>query len=163
MKRIYLIGFMGSGKSTVGLKLAKHLNRTYIDTDTYIEQKYGKIADIFQREGEKAFRLYEIKALRETMDYQVISTGGGIVEREENYETMKNNGVIIYLHTSFNEINKRLEQDVDRPLWNKSMDDREKLYQKRIPLYKKFGDYIVNTDQQSIQKLVHDISTLMTI
>lgn len=152
---------MGSGKSTVGLELAKQLDQSYIDTDTYIEMKYGNIPDIFQQKGEETFRLYEIKTLKETTKYQIISTGGGIVEKQENYQTMKTNGVIIYLHTSFKEIVKRLGKDANRPLWNKSMKDKENLYKKRIPLYKEFSDYIVQTDQKTVQELVQEIIELI--
>lgn len=157
MKTIYLIGFMGSGKSTVGTELAKQLNITHIDTDDFIEDKHGSIPEIFKNNGEETFRSYEINALKETTNYKVVSTGGGIVEKKENYITMKNNGIIVYLHTSFNEISKRLGQDMNRPLWNKDLEEQQRLYNRRIPLYKECSDYVVSTDEKSIQQIVQKI------
>lgn len=157
MKTIYIIGFMGSGKSSVGHELAKSLNKSYIDTDDYVEEKHGKISEIFQEKGEKTFRLYEIDALKETSNFKVVSTGGGIVEKQENFKTMKKNGIIFYLHTSFEEIANRLGQDVNRPLWNKAVEDQVNLYNRRIPIYKEFSDYMIDTDQKSIQDVVNEI------
>src|SRR5690625_6657369 len=79
MKTIYLIGFMGSGKSTVGIALADKLEKTYVDTDQFIVDTHQQqIADIFQKFGENTFRNYETNALKEVSTYEVVSTGGGI-------------------------------------------------------------------------------------
>ena len=157
IQSIYLIGFMGSGKSTVGQALATKLNKTYIDTDQYIEEKYGSIPKIFRDKGEDVFRLYEMNALQETLHYQIISTGGGIVEKIENLHKMKENGIIFYLHTSFHEISKRLGQDKNRPLWNRALEENKKLYHRRIPKYEEFSDYKIITDGKTIQEIVHEI------
>lgn len=163
MNRLYLIGFMGSGKSTIGLALAKHLGKSYVDTDTYIEEKYGNIQEIFQKQGEDIFRLYEIEALKATAAYDIISTGGGIVEKRENIQTMKENGTIIYLHTSFQEISNRLEQDENRPLWHQASEEKQKLFKRRIPLYKECSDHIVVTDHKSIDEVVQEIVALLNV
>src|SRR5690625_4351172 len=93
MKTIYLIGFMGSGKSTVGIALADKLEKTYVDTDQFIVDTHQQqIADIFQEFGENTFRNYETNALKEVSTYEVVSTGGGIVEKNENLQTMQKNG-----------------------------------------------------------------------
>ncbi len=163
MQKIYLIGFMGSGKSTIGKALARKLGKSYVDTDTFIEEKYGSIPEIFKNEGEETFRLYEIEALKATTTYDVISTGGGIVEKEENIQTMKKHGMIIYLHTSFKEISERLELDENRPLWNQDHEEKQKLFERRIPLYKKCSDHIVSTDHKSIEEVVEEIIAFVNV
>lgn len=158
MKTIYLIGFMGSGKSTIAAELAKSLSTSYIDTDDYIENKHEvKIADIFNVSGEKVFRRYEILALKEVSSYDVVSTGGGIVENEENFNTMNDTGVIVYLKTSFEEISRRLENDTNRPLWDNNINEKITLYERRIPLYEKHADYVVVTDHKVVEDIVKEI------
>lgn len=158
MNTIYLIGFMGSGKSTVGLKLAEKTSKTFVDTDQFIvETHQQEIADIFKVYGESTFRNYEMSALRDLSTYGVVSTGGGIVEKCENLQTMKKNGLIIYLHTSFEEISNRLERDKTRPLWNNNIEDKLNLYNRRIPLYKKYADHIVHTDGKLVEEIIQDI------
>lgn len=158
MKTIYLIGFMGSGKSTIGLALAKRLTKTYVDTDQLIvETKKQEIAEIFQIDGESVFRDYEIKALKDGSTYDVVSTGGGIIEKSENIQTMQKNGLIIYLHASFKEISNRLERDQTRPLWNNNIEDKLNLYNRRIQLYKKYADRIIETDGKLVSEIVQEI------
>lgn len=158
MKTIYLIGFMGSGKSTIGLALANKLNKTYVDTDQYIIDTHEReIADIFQENGENTFRDYEIDALKSVSNYEVVSTGGGIVEKNENLQTMQKNGIIIYLHASFNEISNRLEKDQTRPLWKNNIEEKQNLYNRRIPLYKKFANHMIDTDRKSVEEIVQKI------
>ena len=100
--RIFLIGPMGSGKTTVGRRLASMLGKTFYDTDNEVEAKTGvNIAYIFDVEGEEGFRKREAAALLEKaqLDNIIISTGGGIIELKENREVLKN-GYVIYLKTS---------------------------------------------------------------
>jgi len=105
VKTIFLIGFMGSGKSTVGKSLSETYHLSFIDTDAYIEEAYDqKISEIFKVYGENVFRTYEQEAIERAVTYDVVSTGGGIVERETNIKTMKNNGKIVFLQTSFTHI-----------------------------------------------------------
>lgn len=158
MKKIYLIGFMGSGKSTIGSELSKKDSLTFVDTDQFIEEKYKtRIARIFEEDGEETFRNYEVETLKDLIDFDVIATGGGIIERKENKVTMEKNGVIIYLHTSFKEIDSRLKNDVDRPLWNNDMDNKMALYKRRIPLYKDFADHVIQTDDKTVEEIVREI------
>src|SRR5690625_1172113 len=162
MKTIYLIGFMGSGKSTIGQELSKKLSRSYIDTDNYIEKKHGKISRIFQKMGEEVFRTYETQAIKQTKSYEIISTGGGIIERKENLQEMNRNGIIIYLSTSFDEIYERLGHDENRPLWSNNLEEVKKLYDRRMPLYKIFSNYTVITDGKSIQENVQEIKKIIS-
>lgn len=163
MKTIFLIGFMGSGKSTVASELAKSTIKTYIDTDDYIEEVYQeKIVNIFKRHGEDVFRTYEIAALKEVGSYDVVSTGGGIVEKEENLHTMKENGIIIYLETSFEEITNRLKNDADRPLWDNEVTEKIKLYERRIPIYEQYADYVIETNNKTVNDIVKDINAILS-
>lgn len=162
MNTIYLIGFMGSGKSTIGYALAKRLSKTYIDTDELIEDTYQeKIADIFKVDGEDVFRNYEINALKKASYYDVVSTGGGIVEREENFKTMKDTGTVVYLDTSFAEISHRLINDTGRPLWNNHLEEKLNLFNRRVSIYKKFTDYTVKTDNRSIEEIINEIINIL--
>lgn len=159
MKKIFLIGFMGCGKSTISAYMKEHLHLSVIDTDHYIEKKYEmEIKDIFSTYGEKTFRDYETSSIDEVNDYEVISTGGGIVEREINIKKMKNLGTIVYLHTPFTEIVNRLKNDKTRPLWNNDLiEDMEKLYQRRSKMYEAYSDVIVDTHNRNANEIVEEI------
>jgi len=109
--RIYLIGYMGSGKTTIGAKLAKKLGFEFIDVDHFIENRQRKtISKIFSEKGEDAFRLVEHNALKEIALFEnvVISTGGGAPCFYDNMELMNKSGFTVYLKTSPEELTKRL-------------------------------------------------------
>ena len=120
MKRIVLMGFMGAGKSTVGKKLAESCECTFIDTDEWIEREQNrKISDIFEKDGEKAFRDMEtdlLKRLQNSEEEFILSIGGGMPVREENRELLRNLGTVVYLRTTKEEIIRRVSGDVNRPL-----------------------------------------------
>ena len=120
MKRIYLIGYMGSGKTTVGNRLAKKLCFQFVDIDHFIENRYRKtINDIFSEKGEDAFREMEHEALKELSLFEnvVISTGGGAPCFYNNMELMNKSGFTVYLKTSPDELAKRLKNGKhQRPL-----------------------------------------------
>ncbi|GEN31113.1 shikimate kinase [Cerasibacillus quisquiliarum] len=157
MTIVYLVGFMGSGKSTIAKRLSQLWNETYADTDQEIERMYEKkIPDIFIEQGESAFRDYESKVLK-NLNEPIIATGGGIVERKENIEWMKQNGTIIYLYASFHEISKRLKDDMNRPLWGHSLEKRKILYKKRQAMYEACADITVDTDEKDVETVIQDI------
>lgn len=111
MKRIFLVGYMGSGKTTVGQLLAKDLGYSFIDLDTYIEKRYlKKINDIFAEQGEDKFREIENRILQEVseMDNVVVSTGGGAACFYNNMQIMNQSGVSIYLRLSPDKLAERL-------------------------------------------------------
>ncbi|MGC4376543.1 shikimate kinase [Fictibacillus sp. Mic-4] len=138
MRAIYLTGFMGAGKTTIGTVLGEKLSVPVIDTDHYIEEWKGKrIADIFGQEGEHAFRQYETEALLLLPKADaVIMTGGGLPLKEANREMMNAAGTIVYLHCDFEVIVKRLEEDQTRPLFNKHRkEEMRALYEARRPAY----------------------------
>jgi len=119
--RIYLVGFMGAGKSTVGEILAGELNCRLYDTDEEIEQRVGKsIPEIFAKEGEETFRDYETKVLRDLSRQDppmVVATGGGLPIREENRRIMDQTGLAVLLSVDAETAIERVGDDPDRPLF----------------------------------------------
>lgn len=130
MSRVFILGYMGSGKSTVGKKLAKKMLYSFIDLDKFIEEKYSrKIADIFIEEGEDTFRKIEREALDDVvkMDNVVISLGGGTPCFYDNMDIIQENGISIYLKMTASALLQRLQKaKVERPLL-KGMGENEKM------------------------------------
>ena len=118
--KVFLIGFMGCGKTTVGKKLAKKLSKTFIDLDKWIEQEVQmSVQEIFDRKGEEAFRALEKKYLRISInkDESVISTGGGTPCHSENMNFMNAEGITVYLSMKPEVLLHRLENSkTERPL-----------------------------------------------
>ena len=112
MIRIFIVGYMGAGKTTIGKSLARHMNLNYIDTDHFIENRYRKkISEIFAEEGEERFRNIEHRVLLEVSAFEdiVISTGGGLPCFHDHMTLMNNKGITIYLEASEEELAARLE------------------------------------------------------
>lgn len=163
MRAIYLTGFMGAGKTTVGKSLAAHLKLKMIDTDAFIEEQTGKsIRDIFEQEGESTFRHYERHYLRALpVDNVIITTGGGMVMQKENRDWMRENGTVIYLHCSPDKILGRLKEDTSRPLLDANKEVLiQQLLKERLPFYKE-ANYTVDTSEKSIVEVVAEINTLI--
>lgn len=118
--RIFLIGFMGSGKSTLGKQLAKKMGFGFVDQDDYIEQKVGMtVGEYFSRHGEDAFRKLEHEVLLELVQFEdvVISTGGGAPCFYDNMDIMNKNGIAIYLKLKPEVLRNRLKHaQTERPL-----------------------------------------------
>jgi shikimate kinase len=123
--RIYLVGYMGTGKSYLGKMLSERLGFPYFDTDAIIEaQKKKMISQIFSEEGEEAFRLYEKEAIRSfDMENAVVSCGGGLPCFHDNMENMLEDGIVIWIKSSVQDIIERIGKDKERPLLN--MEDKE--------------------------------------
>jgi shikimate kinase len=163
MNTLFLTGFMGAGKTTIGRALADELSLTLFDTDDLIERAMKKtINAIFEEEGELAFRRYEHKVLQNVSGQSVIvSTGGGIVTREENRQCMKKNGIIIFLHSDLETIRERLVQDTTRPLLTGNKKEKiDQLFEARLPYYLE-ADYVVNTSGKSVDTVVTEITGLL--
>jgi shikimate kinase len=151
-KNIVLIGFMGSGKSTVGRELHQRLGYPLIDMDRMIEELIGKkITEIFKEEGEAAFRNYEtlqlLEIAKQTDRSQIISTGGGVVNRPENRVLLRNLGYVVWLHAPEEVIYERTSRNQDRPLLN-HMDARERistLLAEREPWYRETAHLKIDT------------------
>lgn len=112
MKRIFLIGYMGAGKTTVGKELAKRMNLSFVDLDHFIESRHYKtIGTLFEEKGEAEFREIERKALHEVSLFEdvLISTGGGVPCFFDNMDFMNQSGTTVYLKVSPEELTKRLE------------------------------------------------------
>ncbi|ADJ25548.1 Shikimate kinase [Dehalogenimonas lykanthroporepellens BL-DC-9] len=160
---IALIGFMGSGKSSVGKRLARRLGRDFLETDRLVEEAAGAtIADIFRESGEGAFRELEagvIKNIGLTARNAVIACGGGIITRPENLENLKRDTTIIYLKTGVEELQERLAHSRRRPLLERP--DREKFIRELIadrePLYRAAADITVGTGRRSFTAVVDEI------
>ena len=154
-QNLILIGFMGSGKSTVGRELAKVLEMNFVDTDHYIEKKEKmKIKEIFSLKGEKYFREIETKYVSEIskMNNTVISTGGGVVASDADIMLLKESGFVIYLDCSVECIYERVSRRNTRPLLNNVEDLRSRIVEllnKRIDNYKKYMDDKVYIDSKT--------------
>jgi len=142
--RIFLIGFMGCGKSTMGRALAASLNLTFIDLDTFLEERYFRtIPQIFAEEGEENFRRKERKVLEEvsSFDNVIIATGGGAPCFYDNIELMNNSGFCIFLDVEIDSLVSRLiHAKTERPLIKGKSPDELRLFiqgmmQKRRPFY----------------------------
>lgn len=156
---IVLTGFMGTGKSTVGKKLAADLGWTFIDTDEEIEKVTGlKIPGIFKERGESAFREAERVMIRSLAqrEHCVISTGGGTILDERNREVLSAGGYLITLHASLETVLKRVGDNRDRPLLQKTPSEIEVLWESRRPVYGR-ADYSVDTADKSADQVKEEI------
>ncbi len=127
-QNIVLTGFMGTGKSTIGQRLAQRLGRDFVDMDAQLEAHFGKpIAAVFAEEGEPAFRLAEIRLCQQLAQQQslVIATGGGALVNPSSRHELAQSGVLICLTASIDEILRRLEQFADRPLLDGTLAERQ--------------------------------------
>lgn len=156
-----LCGMMGSGKTTVGQALQTLLGWELCDTDGLIVKRHGKISDIFERQGEEYFRDLETQTVKELTqkDRLVISTGGGLVLRQENCELLRSCGKIIFLRAKIETLLERLRSDTGRPLLqNTELRTRlETLLKARTPVYERVADYIVDVDEKTPEAIAKEI------
>jgi shikimate kinase len=156
---LILVGMMGSGKTTIGRTLAKHLDKIFVDSDEEVQQRTGvTIPHIFDVEGEAGFRLRETAAIRELMtrDNMVLATGGGAVLAEQNRDMLRQNGIVVYLRANVHDLWLRTRHDRNRPLLQTD-DPRAKLtelFEQRDPLYQQAADIVVQSGKQSVQALM---------
>ncbi|MHB1398624.1 MAG: shikimate kinase [Trichloromonadaceae bacterium] len=161
-KSLFLIGFMGAGKSTVAAALSRLTGIECVDLDSLIVQQVGmSIPEIFCHFGEETFRRHEAAALASLADGQsrIVATGGGVVGREDNWTCMGRQGVVVYLQASWEVLIERIGSGEGRPL--ASGQERERLmnlWQSRLPLYER-ADLIVNADHKSPEDIAHQILT----
>ncbi|RKD27888.1 shikimate kinase [Caminicella sporogenes DSM 14501] len=151
-ENIVLIGFMGTGKTTVGRLLAKKFNMKFIDSDDEIIRKTGmSINKIFEKYGEEYFRNLEKIVIEEIskLDGCVIATGGGVVKDERNILNLKKKGLIFHLNGSVSKIKENLESEIHkRPLLNcdNYYEKIKLLLEERRELYKRASDFDINID-----------------
>lgn len=160
---IVLIGFMGCGKSTIGVKLSYFLRRPLIDTDKQIERKAGcSITEIFAKQGEECFRKMETqyleKMVREKGSF-ILSTGGGLPMREENVALLKKIGKVVLLRVDADTVYERLKNDTTRPLLqgDNPRAKIEELLAYREPVYEACADVIVDVAGKSFREILDEI------
>ena len=165
-KLVFLIGFMGSGKSTIGKRMAKQLNYQFIDTDQYIEKMEGKtIAQLFEEIGESGFRKREMAVLNDLESLEtnhVIATGGGMPCSQARLDKMLEMGTVIYLEIDAKSVLQRVSQGKnERPILSgltpSAMDAKiRELMKKRLPYYEQANLTISSLDAKKI-----DFNTLL--
>lgn len=159
---IFLVGLMGSGKTTIGRALAKRLNLRFVDADHEIEARTGaSIPLIFEIEGEASFRQREADVIRDLSAQQgiVLATGGGAVLNEQSRRYLRERGTVIYLRASVASILQRTSHDRNRPLLQ-TADPKakiEELSRQRAPLYEEVAHIVVETGRPNVQSVVQNI------
>lgn len=163
MRHLILIGFMGSGKTSLGKRLAKALGRPFVDTDQQVEKTAGKkISDIFQEEGESGFRRRETEALAKLKEEKkpcVISVGGGLPVQPQNHLLLEQLGTVIYLEAPVEVLEQRLAGDTGRPLLaGGDLHTRiVQLMEQREEIYQEVADLIVQTGGKSFEELITEV------
>ena len=161
-RNVFLIGLMGSGKTTVGRALAKKLNKRFIDSDHEIEARTGaSISLIFEIEGEASFRQREAEVIADltALDDIVLATGGGAILSPRNRAMLASRGTVIYLRATVNSILQRTSHDKSRPLLQTADPRRriEELLREREPLYSEIAEIVIDTGRPNVQFLVQSI------
>lgn len=149
MKTIYLCGFMGCGKTTVGTLLAQKLGCEFYDMDEYIvKREKMKIPEIFAEKGEKYFRETETAAIKELAEkHGVIACGGGAMLKKENAEISSEKGIVVYIDVPFEKCYSRISGDRNRPIvMSNTKEELEFIYDSRVPLYKENSGLTVSGD-----------------
>ena len=159
MPNIILIGMPASGKSTVGVILAKTLGIGFVDTDLIIQQREKRLLqDIINTDGIERFLDCEAAAVKSLdCDNCVIATGGSVIFRHDAVEHLKKNGIIFYLNVPLNEIKKRLNNISTRGIAAKNGESVDDIFNERSTLYEKYADVILTFDDCSAEQTVEKI------
>jgi shikimate kinase len=156
---IYLIGMMGTGKSTLGKTLSKNMQKPFIDLDSEIEKTGGNsVSEIFDRDGEERFREMETEQLKQYSG-SVVACGGGIVLKLENRHFIKENGIAILLTASMGELSQRLSDSDNRPLLANDITEEAltKLWLERQLDYLNTADFTIETGGKNPEELSEEI------
>jgi shikimate kinase len=151
----------GSGKSTVGRHVARHLGLPFVDTDQLIEQRIGcSIREYFELHGEPAFRQVEAQVIDEATlpgPPRVIATGGGAVLGERNRELLRERSTVVYLRSTPEDLARRLRNDTHRPLLQggDALNRLRSLFQERDPLYRRTASFVIEAHRPSVHALVN--------
>ncbi|MBE6579252.1 MAG: shikimate kinase [Ruminococcaceae bacterium] len=163
MKNVILVGMPGSGKSTLGILLAKKIHYGYIDSDSVIVAGAGKLLpDLIAELGNEGFLALEAR-VNASLDVRscVISTGGSAIYRGDVIEKMKKNGVVVYLKISYEEMAKRLGDYKRRGVVLQEGFTLRDLYEERAPLYERHADYILPLDGETVEESTDKLVELL--
>ena len=156
---VILIGMPASGKSTVGVILAKILGYSFVDADIVIQKKEGrKLAEIIETEGIDGFIDIENKVNSEIeVEKTVVSTGGSAVYGKEAMDHYKNIGKVVYLKVSMDVLTKRLKNAKQRGVVMREGQSLVSLYNERVPLYEKYADIVIDEGDKTMEEVVADL------
>ena len=157
---------MGAGKTTIGRLLAKHLHKTFYDSDHEIERRTGvNIPLIFELEGEAGFRRRESAVIEELVSKTntVLATGGGAVLAPNNRNNLKQNGTVVYLRANVHELWQRTRNDKNRPLLQGQdpLAKLQQLFEERDPIYTDVATYVIETEGETVTSIITRIEHLI--
>lgn len=170
LARVVLIGYRGSGKSTVGRMLAERLGLAFVDTDTRIEERSGlSIKEMVEKKGWPYFRTAEKEVIRSLAreEGMVMAVGGGAILDAENRESLKQNSLVFYLAADPATLALRISQDTKTEAQRPSLTGREVMaeigmvLEEREPLYRKVAHYVVDTEDRTVDEVVQEIIGIM--
>lgn len=160
---VFFVGFLGAGKSTLARNLGRMYHRRYLDTDRLTERLlHQSVCEAFETLGEDGFRDAETRALRSLMDERslLVSTGGGIVERQENCELMHQMGTIVFLRGQLEDSLRQIQHPEKRPDLGCLSHARE-CYQRRMPLYAACADYTIDISNKTFEQVARCAGSLL--
>ena len=165
-KNIFLIGLMGSGKTTIGRILSKTLNKKFYDSDHVVEEKTGvKVPLIFEYEGEVGFRKREESVLKDLVCHKdiILATGGGVILSKNNCKLLADNGHVVYLKSNCEDLVVRMAGDKSRPLLQEGdlKETLESLFEFRDPMYESISDYIIETSGKRAKEVSCEIESFI--
>ena len=161
---VFLVGFMGAGKTSVARKLARMAGVASVDMDTYIERcEHKRVKDIFAEVGEEGFRAIETQTLYELgmkKDPMVVSCGGGVVLRPENRRALSELGLVVYLSVTAVEAASRLSDVSSRPLFG-DLQIAQRVINERLPLYEEVADVTIDTVGRGSSSIAHEVFDIL--
>lgn len=163
MKNIILVGMPGSGKSTIGVVLAKVLGYEFLDSDLVIQkQEQRKLSEIIAEEGTDGFLAIENNVIKNlNVDRTVIATGGSAIYGEEGMSHLKEIGTVIYLKIGYKALRSRLGNLQARGVVLKEGQTFQQLYDERVPLYEQYADVIIDEKNKQIREIVDEIADML--
>lgn len=161
---VFLVGFMGAGKTSVARKLARMAGVASVDMDTYIERcEHKRVKDIFAEVGEEGFRSIETQTLYELgmkKDPMVVSCGGGVVLRPENRKALSELGLVVYLSVTAVEAASRISDVSSRPLFG-DLQNAQRVINDRLPLYEEVADITIDTVGRGSSSIAHEVFDIL--
>ena len=162
-RRVFFVGFMGAGKTSVARRVARDCALLAVDMDTYLERsRECKVGAVFEKLGEPRFRDLEHNVLTEMteLDPLFISCGGGVIKRSENRRLLRECGFVIYLDVSADEASHRIKNIANRPLF-KDLDNARKTNAEREPYYAEVADVTIDTAGKSVARIAHEARRIL--